>query len=244
MKKELKIGIFIGIIIFIIILIVGICVQNFYYKKYLKYEGLNFDEEYYNNIFLKRESQILNYNKDGDNTFKINDELNMKLISAIYSYNKIELAVEFKFNENIYPDLASLKFNSYIYDDNYVVIEDGDNPGTPFQFTSRYFYEENKNLINMSYNEYMDYGWDILTPRDNNFGSENIIDVENNLVTCKFLIEDTVGALKNFPVLNLSIRDIEYKKFSDDIINKEYIQNITSSLTSIGNKEYIFNITR
>ena len=44
MKKELKIGIFIGIIIFIIILIVGICVQNFYYKKYLKYEGLNFDE--------------------------------------------------------------------------------------------------------------------------------------------------------------------------------------------------------
>ena len=156
----------------------------------------------------------------------------------------IELAVEFKFNENIYPDLASLKFNSYIYDDNYVVIEDGDNPGTPFQFTSRYFYEENKNLINMSYNEYMDYGWDILTPRDNNFGSENIIDVENNLVTCKFLIEDTVGALKNFPVLNLSIRDIEYKKFSDDIINKEDIQNITSSLTSIGNKEYIFNITR
>lgn len=235
MKRELKIGISIGIFIFIIILIIGI----YFNMKIINFDGFN--QKYYNEVYSKREIKSLDYNPNSENTFKISDELTMSLISTSYSYDKIEFDVEFKFSEESNVDPASLGFNSYIYDDKYFILEDSYNAsGYIPKAMSRYFYEEKKNLINMTYDEYVTYSSNILNPRDHHYGPEKELDVENNSVLCKFKIEDDIGALKKFPIINLAIYDISYQKFD----NPEDLQNLKMNSINIGNIEYLFKITR
>ncbi|MBR3614597.1 MAG: hypothetical protein IKL55_05415 [Clostridia bacterium] len=219
MKKQTIIGIIIGIIIFSICLCIYIVFRNEWLL-----DEYNFDkeeyEEYYD-MFSNRNIKKVSYDYDNINENKenlnIHGSLNIELKDVQINKNQIKLNLENHFEEgfgkvNGGTIKETVKFSYYIHDNNKNLIANYIHTRRESRPIIQYFYKENKDDINMSYEKYF---WHV---NDNNnlvntSFNEKIYDEENSKIN--FIIDKRNDkGFQDFSSLTLVLYDYSYDMYS------------------------------